>query len=120
MKKNVMKKWVAALRSGKYKQGTGQLRENKGNTFCCFGVLCDISKIGRWSAPKILPYLRQKYNYSYKQNTAVLPKEVMKWANLKTGNGGYDAYLPPLAIKNDNGATFEDIADLIEKHWKAL
>ena len=37
-------KWVEALRSGKYKQGRGQLR--LGDTYCCLGVLCDIMGTG--------------------------------------------------------------------------
>lgn len=34
------KKWVEALRSGKYKQGLGQLRYGRGNNerYCCLGV----------------------------------------------------------------------------------
>lgn len=37
MKTEVKKKWLKALRSGKYEQGRGQLRFN--NEFCCLGVL---------------------------------------------------------------------------------
>jgi hypothetical protein len=33
-------KWVAALRSGKYRQGTGRLRTKDGG-YCCLGVLCE-------------------------------------------------------------------------------
>ena len=41
-------KWIAALQSGKYKQGVGQLAYNHGdgNLYCCLGVLgrvCGIS-----------------------------------------------------------------------------
>lgn len=36
-------KWIAALRSGKFKQGRGQLR--KGNEYCCLGVLCKVARI---------------------------------------------------------------------------
>lgn len=45
MKKALKAKWVAALRSGKYKQGEEYLKltGSAGNTFCCLGVLCDIS-----------------------------------------------------------------------------
>ena len=35
--------WVAALRSGDYKQATGSLRKPAGD--CCLGVLCDIAGI---------------------------------------------------------------------------
>lgn len=44
----VKAKWVAALRSGKYEQGKGYLKD--GNSYCCLGVaveekLCFPSKI---------------------------------------------------------------------------
>jgi len=38
MKRELRDKWCTALRSGKYKQGRGQLR-NKDDEFCCRGVL---------------------------------------------------------------------------------
>lgn len=43
------KKWLAALRSGKYKQGRGYLLEidDQGNkTYCCLGVACKVVRIG--------------------------------------------------------------------------
>ena len=36
------KTWLAALRSGKYKKGTGCL--NQDDKFCCLGVACEIFK----------------------------------------------------------------------------
>lgn len=41
MKKEIADKWVAALRSGKYKQGRQYLRTFEDN-YCCLGVLCEI------------------------------------------------------------------------------
>lgn len=46
--KRVRRKWIAALRSGEYKQGTGMLRrrhkvyseDRVGH--CCLGVLCEV------------------------------------------------------------------------------
>lgn len=35
------KEWVAALRSGKYKQAQEILRDDKGG-YCCLGVLCEV------------------------------------------------------------------------------
>lgn len=40
-------KWVAALRSGEYKQGKGYLHENSSNTYCCLGVLCETLEFER-------------------------------------------------------------------------
>lgn len=39
-KKKDIKKWCAALRSGKYQQGKGQLQTKDG--YCCLGVACDV------------------------------------------------------------------------------
>lgn len=36
-------KWVAALRSGEYKQGKCQLYDQKDNSFCCLGVACHVA-----------------------------------------------------------------------------
>jgi hypothetical protein len=46
MRQDLKKKWVAALRSGEYLQGTGQLKNADGE-YCCLGVLCEISG-GEW------------------------------------------------------------------------
>lgn len=40
-------KWLEALRSGRYKQGQGRLRDES-NQFCCLGVLCDVGVPGQW------------------------------------------------------------------------
>jgi hypothetical protein len=37
-------KWVAALRSGEYRQGKHMLRD--GDRYCCLGVLCSINGMG--------------------------------------------------------------------------
>lgn len=49
MDKRVKARWLAALRSRKYKKATGTLRARKAGTdevagYCCLGVLCDITK----------------------------------------------------------------------------
>lgn len=36
------KKWVAALRSGKYNQGASLLYNSNNNGYCCLGVACAI------------------------------------------------------------------------------
>ena len=45
MNQELKQKWIDALRSGKYKQGTGRLKQiiNGESTFCCLGVLCDVA-----------------------------------------------------------------------------
>lgn len=41
MTKTMKKKWIAALRSGKYKQGKEKLYVK--GSYCCLGVLCRIN-----------------------------------------------------------------------------
>lgn len=40
-------KWIKALTSRKYRQGTGSLHleEDGRHTYCCLGVLCDVAGI---------------------------------------------------------------------------
>ena len=40
--KELKDSWLTALKSGKYVQGTGQLRNDYLNRYCCLGVLCEI------------------------------------------------------------------------------
>lgn len=59
---NLMWKWVLALRSGKYQQGSGVLRSEK-NEFCCLGILCDISEKGSWTSEPI--NIEKGYGYTF-------------------------------------------------------
>lgn len=44
--KEFKKKWVAALRSGKYKQGEYNLYDShNNNSYCCLGVACKVAGI---------------------------------------------------------------------------
>ena len=44
--KENIRKWVEALRSGDFPQTTSTLADSDG--YCCLGVACDISGLGRW------------------------------------------------------------------------
>lgn len=155
MKKEIADKWVAALRSGDYKQGEGTLRftndGTKETSFCCLGVLCDISGLGKFE--------EQFTGYSHYavtlpdgavySSSGDLPKPVIKWAGMKSSDGQIDEKNPlyfkrdefsgklvdadedddiddleeycTLIDLNDAGnATFEQIADIIEKNWEKL
>lgn len=102
MNREVKAKWLEALRSGKYAQGYESLRQ--GNKFCCLGVLCEISGLPYWGL------------------VGVLPDPVMSYAGLKKFDPEVGAYSPTgeysalsLSSINDAGATFAEIADLIEE-----
>lgn len=40
MNKGIKDRWITALRSEKYSQTKGNLRDDEG--YCCLGVLCDL------------------------------------------------------------------------------
>ncbi len=103
MKKKVKDLWVAALRSGKYKQGTHRLRGHN-NRYCCLGVLCEISD---------LPYTG---------SASGLPYSIEDWAGMGSSLGRFgNRDLPALFAMNDIlGRNFNEIADVIDQHWEAL
>lgn len=43
--KRARARWVAALRSGKYKQGMGKLYIHAENSYCCLGVACKVARV---------------------------------------------------------------------------
>lgn len=113
MNKEIAKKWVAALRSGEYKQGKGQLRDTE-NRFCCLGVLCNLHAQAH---PRIAAKQRDKD--AYMTSTGILPQEVMDWAGMSDPRG----QLPNgnlLTELNDVGMRFKTIAKIIEQNVDAL
>jgi hypothetical protein len=103
--------WVAALRSGKYKQGRGTLR-NEQEQFCCLGVLCNLHAQAH---PEIAA--KQKYSTEYLTCKCYLPDEVIKWSGVRYNGGivSINRELKSLADHNDSRRTFEEIAKAIEE-----
>ena len=136
IKDEIMARWVAALRDPEAKQTThGCLKDHKGR--CCLGVLCDVFSDdhpdAEWEqlndgrfAFKASREAKPEQNY--------LPPEVAEWAGFKLED--HDLYRTPedprmnvarsdqsrdhegLARTNDNGASFETIANMIEDHLR--
>ncbi len=117
MKRTIAKQWVTALRSGQYRQGTGQLRQD--DKFCCLGVLCNLHAQAH---PGIAA--AQKTTGLYMGQLYLLPKEVVKWAGMKSDIGNYtvpNGDYHTLAIDNDHfGKSFNDLASVIEHNWVVL
>lgn len=109
--------WIAALRSGKYKQGRNLLRTFENDTFCCLGVLCDIHddgawEYGGWRGYKAFP----PPDLSGLKNVAGLfDISQSEWADLGLPPEEYEDDTS-LAVLNDKYEfSFEQIADVIEK-----
>lgn len=121
MDKTVKALWTAALRSGKYQQGAGQLRQE--DYFCCLGVLCDLYRehvdpsMG-WD-PHRLAFRVPKDEDGDGTYIALPPEVVTDWAGLGSIRGEYgdDDEAGILTEHNDGGMTFAEIADIIEKHF---
>ena len=106
MNKALKKKWVAALRSGKYRQGRARLctpAKHGGHVkYCCLGVLCEISK-----AEKIW---RDAYGYLGSDSYVFVPDRLAEEIDLQN-NDQID-----LAAMNDDGKSFREIANWIEEN----
>lgn len=93
-----MRKWIAALRSGKYDQGRGQLATING--YCCLGVACEISGL--------------PYGASY----AELPLAVRDWLGIESYNPNLLGVGACATVANDTlHMSFAEIADALEKTY---
>lgn len=115
MNEEIKKEWVAALRSGKYKQGKKYLRNKKDDTFCCAGVLCDIllKKAGKtWDEDEGSGF----YAFNSAHVLSISEREAV---GLPIGlqlekNGRTDS----IYVMNDHrDLSFNEIADLIESQF---
>ncbi len=116
-KRDNIRKWIKALRSGEYSQTTGVLRRKFTDAFgtqigvgyCCLGVLCDIFK------PKDAMWTPDSQGYyailgdvyapgsDFTQITGINFRDFEKW---------YGVGLPHL---NDHeNASFDEIADMLD------
>ena len=114
MNKQVKKEWLAALRSGAYKKGHGQLKNKKDNTYCCLGVLCDIyAKKMKKSYDRVInckPIITITFSDSITlDGLAFPPKKIVDWANLTSDR------LDDLAKINDKGMDFRDVIRKISR-----
>lgn len=115
MKKKIMQEWVAALRSGTYEQGKGALE--KDGKYCCLGVLCDIAAQKGVCLTRTEEYLSSQV--SYDSSFGVLPNSVKEWSGIKDEMGRIKN-MRSLVNLNDNGKSFEQIANIIEDNYKKL
>lgn len=74
-----LRRWITALRSGRYKQGQGQLRktESKKELWCCLGVACDIAKKDLKTDWRMF-----SYRWQFLGNSGTLPSKVIKYYGL--------------------------------------
>lgn len=125
MNQEIKKLWVDALRSGRYEQGVGVLRD-RADKYCCLGVLCELA-VEANVLERAEPDIEGVYSYhgplagSDDSSVILLPVSVMHWAGLEgsaevlvrsESRWGGERLLSGL---NDSGETFEYIASVIEE-----
>ena len=105
--------WIDALRSGNYKQGVSFLR--KGDEFCALGVACDLLK------REFPPVIDQNGVYRYDGMLSELSSAIRLRIGLPSESFGKRIQLKngkvvtSISEANDEGADFNEIADLIER-----
>jgi hypothetical protein len=101
MNKEVKKKWISALLSGKYKQGRNSLRDRE-EKFCALGVLCDVIDPKGWQ--QCGPY------YKFKGSVTNLPEAEKKKIKLQH----HETHLI-MEINDMQKASFKEVAKFIEE-----
>lgn len=120
MDARIKKLWVAALRSGNYKQGRGKLRMD--SSFCCLGVLCDLhakeTGKGSWKEMDASEGVYEYCAETHIPGMCIPPSSVYAWAGL-VGPSHQRVFIDgkprELENHNDAGKTFEEIAKAIEE-----
>ena len=122
--------WVAALRSGQYRQ-TGELLRTD-NGFCCLGVVCDLyqkehPQTSQWESDDGYSFLiKATKDKSGVNEEFVLPDHVMEWLGLPSREGdfvqdGVNCYFHEnrastlIKLNDSEGKSFAEIADVISK-----
>lgn len=105
MNAEVKEKWIAALRSGFYKQTGGRLRSPE-DSFCCLGVLCDITHPECWQPEDVVV----PFKYENIKRFGTVPPPLMNEVEMNSDQ------MFELAGMNDRGSNFNQIADYIEQN----
>lgn len=121
--KNV-EKWIAALRSGNFKQGQYVLCEvgESENKYCCLGVACELFKdelhLRVEEELYTTPFGPRRNVKAYNRVKIALPESVKNFLGLASWNGKVSEH-SSLAAMNDEGVSFEKIANIIELNLKS-
>lgn len=103
------RKWSKALRSGKYKQGKGRLKDSEGR-FCCLGVACDLADPKGWCEgwDAEVVFGRNGYSLSDRERTLFGVSSEDEGDLMSANDGWY--------VLNGQRAqfSFEEIADVID------
>lgn len=105
--KHVKERWVNALKSGQYQQETGTLRRKVDDkySYCCLGVLVDTLPDTVWYP--VYGGNTFGYHFGAESTQAILGPLLRATVGLEQSD------MCVLMDKNDNGVSFNEIADYI-------
>jgi len=115
MKTEIADKWIAALLSGEYKQAKGKLYDGEG--YCCLGVLCKVLGGEFIKEDSYVNHIKDIWRCEHESE--ILPLSIKEKAGMASLSGEYNydrSFDAQLTRDNDDGKTFEEIADIIDKH----
>ena len=120
MNPEIKERWLKALRSGEYKQGTGWLQMD--GKYCCLGVLCaivaDEIDLPVEERTDVTNATIVTYGRPNDKTDTDLPNKVVEYVGLGSSDPVVEVatdYKRTLSNLNDNGMTFLEIADIIER-----
>lgn len=108
MNKQNIKKWVEALESGRYKQGSSYLATID-NEYCCLGVACEVA------IENGVPVQKKELEnwYSYDSLSEFPPSIVMDWIGIPNEEQ-YDY----TKMNDEMHLSFKEIAEEIRKRYE--
>lgn len=120
MKQEIKQLFVEALRSGRFEKGTGRIvnrvygADGAARTvYCASGVLCALA-----AEAGVVRNVNDRH-YRDDTDTAwiyIAPDSVLRWAGIE-GSTYSNPTTAKLITLNDNGASFEEIADVVEREF---
>jgi hypothetical protein len=108
-------KWVAALRSGDYTQGKGQLHNTENNSFCCLGVLQMVAD-GKCEKHGIVTSLPWVKNHNINFRHAAWPESVTDVPSVVWN----DQVVSLWELNDFVEASFAQIADVIDEQIEGV
>lgn len=146
MNSDIKERWVKSLRSGNFVQTTNKLQSQGSDVrpdgYCCLGVLCELAiEDGVINKYKEKASYVDSYHFGNETDgygQFLTPRAAWRWAQMEDSNPQFwidkgdlpksvdpdetviaegDQYLVSLTGLNDGGASFEEIATIIEKYF---
>lgn len=124
LKPEVKEKWTAALRSGDYKQGIGQLKRTNYSgvksepSFCCLGVLCEVLEVSKDADYDGYIFNGATFTGEIEYHWAVENLFENSTLDIRYVKRDVLGFMRECILNNDSyHMSFEDIANWVEKNY---